>query len=277
MPGIRPYDALLKKLEADGDPWPECEALAHITRMFIGSKDEVLKQISDSGKQGIDAINSIKRSAGTNYQGLVEYGVLRWLESSDLPVNAGPNAPKSMKDELTIYGNDTGGPFKVEPDIDISLWEEGGSDASPLLFLSAKTSLVDRAGQAARWKLYLDLHQTTCPHPAHVADCPIHRTKIRVLTKHPITHAICTANIYKMETTLPKGELESGQCRNNTYMFLHRYTTRTDDTKPAGWQSLREFPDLIQKVFGKAIRVSPSLEEVATPRAAEGGVRRRKK
>ena len=178
MPGVRPYDVLLAKLAADGDPWPEREALAHITQIFIGSKDEVLKQISDSGKSGIDATNAIKRSAGTNYQGLVEYGVLRWLETTDLPVSVGPNAPKSMKDELTIYGHDTGGPFKVEPDIDISLWEEGGSDTSPLLFLSAKTSLVDRAGQAARWKLYLDLHQTSCPHPAHVADCPIHRTKI---------------------------------------------------------------------------------------------------
>ena len=110
-----------------------------------------------------------------------------------------------------------------------------------------------------------------------MADCPIHRTKIRVLTKHPITHAICTANIYKMGTTLPKGELESGQCRNNTYMFLYRYTTRTDDTKPAGWESLREFPSLVQKVFGKAGRVSPAVEEPSFLMAADGDERRRKK
>ncbi|HZZ84763.1 MAG TPA: hypothetical protein VFE30_09515 [Anaeromyxobacteraceae bacterium] len=264
-PALRRYDALLRRLQVAGHRWPEREALGHITSMFLRSYADVQEQISASGKRGIRAINAIKRSAGTNYQGLVEYGVLRWLETTDLALNVGPNAPKSMKDELTIYGTDSSGPFQVEPDIDISLWEEGGSARSPLLLVSAKTSLVDRAGQAARWKLYLDMHQTKCPHTSKVPDCPIHRTRIKVRTQHPITHAICTANIYKMDTTLPQGELESGQCRNNTYMFAYRYTTRTEDIKPVGWRSFREFAELVQQIFGRARHV-----RTATPLPSRG-------
>ena len=123
---------------------------------------------------------------------------------------------------------------------------------SPLVFLSAKTSLVDRAGQAARWKLYLDLHQTTCTFTAQVFDCPIHRTRVRIKTSHPIEHCIVTANIYKTGTTQPQGELQSNQCRNNTYMFRNKYTTRNDpgEFRPADWRSLSELPTLVERLFG---------------------------
>jgi hypothetical protein len=164
-----------------------------------------------------------------------------------------PNAPDKLKDQLTIYGTDAGGEFSVEPDIDICLWEEGGGAESPLLFVSAKTSLVDRAGQAARWKLYLDLHQTSCPHTKEIHDCPINRTRIKIKTTHPIEHCIVTANIYKIDTTQPYGELTSGQCRNNTYMFRHKYTTRNDavEIRPDGWASFSAFPDLVMRTYGR--------------------------
>ncbi len=254
MPCIQEYDALLEKLKSDGTHAPERAGLAYLTDILRGTYQTVLSQIANSGKTGISAQNAVKRSAGTNFQGLCEYSILRWLQTTDLPVSIGPNAPGTMKDELTIYGKDAdAGEFKVEPDIDISLWIPDDNPHSPIIFVSAKTSLVDRAGQAARWKLYLDLHQTACTHIKTVHDCPINRTEIKIKTAHPIVHSIVTANIYKIDTTQPQGELGSGQCRNNTYMFKHKYTTRNDEKefKPSAWKSFADFPLLVEQVFDK--------------------------
>jgi hypothetical protein len=252
MPCISEYDALLTKLQKEKNCGSsEKEGLSYLTSIFRGTYHTVLAQIKDSGKEGINAINAIKRSAGTNYQGVCEYSIIRWILTTNLPFIVGPNAPPKIKDELTIYGFDAdGGEFSVEPDIDISLWVDDGQDNSPLIIVSAKTSLVDRAGQAARWKMYLDMHQTTCPHTSNVSDCPINRTRIKIKTKHPITHAIVTANIYKIDTTQPYGELVSGQCRNNTYMFEHKYTTRNDkqEVRPPSWKSFSEFPNLVENI-----------------------------
>ena len=146
--------------------------------------------------------------------------------------------------------------------------EEGGGPTTPIIFVSAKTSLVDRAGQAARWKLYLDLHQTTCPYTKQVSDCPIHRTQVKIKTQRHIDHCIVTANIYKIGTTQPEGELRSGQCRNNTYMFRHKFTTRNDprEYRPPGWKSLSEFPSLVRQIFQKSVAPSaPAVELQVLP------------
>lgn len=250
-PALRANDDAIKEAKLAGAASPYADGLGLLTRIFRGSYEEVKLQIEKSGKTGIGAINAIKRSAGTNFQGLCEYAIIQWVDTTDLAVNVHPNAPKAMKDELTIYGTDVGGEFSVEPDIDICLWLEDGEPTSPIIFVSAKTSLVDRAGQAARWKLYLDIHQTTCTHIKDVPDCPIHRTKVKIKTQHPIEHCIVTANIYKIDTTQPHGELESGQCRNNTYMFRNKYTTRDDpiERRPNGWDSFSEFSKLVEQVF----------------------------
>lgn len=252
LPCLQQYDELLVELKNKGDKTPEKTAMSHLTSILRGTYETVLRQIKNSGKEGISAINSIKRSAGTNYQGLCEYAIIQWLKSTNLPFHIGPNAPKSMKDELTIFGRDAdSGEFSVEPDIDISLWLDNKDENSPIIFVSAKTSLVDRAGQAARWKMYLDMHQTACPHINNIHDCPINRTEIKIKTKHPITHCIVTANIYKIDTTQPHGELESGQCRNNTYMFKHKYTTRNDsiEIRPPSWKSFSDITDLVKSVY----------------------------
>ena len=251
-PCLDAYNYEVAQYARAGHPEPYRAVMSGLTQIFTGTLNAVLQQIRLSGKTGIEAQNAIKRSAGTNFQGLCEYAILQWLKTTNLPILVGPNAPPSMKDEFTIYGYDAdGGEFSVEPDIDICLWVEDGDPTSPIIFLSAKTSLVDRAGQAARWKLYLDMHQTACTHIQMVPDCPINRTRIKVQTRHRIKHCIVTANIYKMGTTQPQGELHSGQCRNNTYMFRHKYTTRNDlhEFRPPSWASFSEFPTLIEQTF----------------------------
>lgn len=271
MPAIDAYEVVLAQLEADGiENAPEA-GLEHLTDVFLGSYAIVLKQIVDSGKTGIAAQNAVKRSAGTNFQGLCEYAIARWLDTTDLPICIAPNAPAAMKDELTIHGMDHGAEFSVEPDIDICLWVPDGSSLTPIIFVSAKSSLVDRAGQAARWKMYLDLHQTTCRHIPDVPDCPVRGTKVKLQTERIITHCIVTANIYKIDTTQPEGELGSGQCRNNTFMFEHRYTTRNDarELRPSGWDGFNKFPELVRRVFLGPVRRAPNpLQFVLDGRSA---------
>lgn len=250
-PAIRAYDAVVEALEARGIHDPAAQALEEITGIFRGSYNEVLSQIEASGKTGIQAQNAIKRSAGTNFQGVCEYAVSRWLDTSDLPVAINTNAPKAMQDELTIHGVDNGVAFSVQPDIDMCLWVPDQRDDTPIIFVSAKSSLVDRAGQAARWKMYLDMNQTNCQFIPQVSDCPVRKTKVQLQSRRRIYHCIVTANIYKIDTTHPQGELASGQCRNNTFMFEHRYTTRNDpaEERPTGWLGFNEFPDLIESIF----------------------------
>lgn len=259
-PAIDEYEAILTRLAEEGEPNPTVAGLEYLTGVLRGTYQAVLKQIRASGKTGIQLQNAVKRSAGTNFQGVCEYAVARWLDTTDLPVCIGPNAPQVMKDELTIHGVDHGVEFSVEPDIDMSLWIPDDDPTSPIIFVSAKSSLVDRAGQAARWKMYLDLHQTTCVHIPNVPDCPVRRTKVTMQTKRAITHCIVTANIYKIDTTQPQGELDSGQCRNNTFMFEHRYTTRNDEReyRPEGWAGFDEFPALAEKIFGSVKPAAPA-------------------
>lgn len=258
-PAIETYDSIIASLGAEGSSSPHTDGLAYITGAFLGTYSTVLGQIAASGKVGIKAQNSVKRIAGTNFQGLCEHALSTWLDTTDLPVCIAPNAPKAMREELTIHGIDHGVDFSVQPDIDMCLWVPDESLVSPIIFLSAKSSLVDRAGQAARWKMYLDMHQTTCTYIPLVADCPVRRTQVRMKAQRRITHCIVTANIYKIDTTMPEDELGTGQCRNNTFMFEHRYTTRNDsrEYRPPGWESLSCFPQLIHETFGRTNKRRP--------------------
>ncbi len=272
-PCIDLYHETCSRLQAAGSQNVHVEVLGHLTDILRNTYQIVLGQIADSGKVGINATNAVKRSAGTNFQGLCEYALIQWLKTTNLPYCIGPNAPRSLRDELTIYGEDAdGGSFSVEPDIDISLWVEDDVPQSPIIFVSAKTSLVDRAGQAARWKMYLDMHQTTCTHVSSVLDCPINRTKVKVNTTHPIVHSIVTANIYKIDTTHPQGELGNGQCRNNTYMFRYKYTTRNDATefKPESWRSFSEITQLIREIY-QNYQASLGVQPLSSPRLVPTG------
>lgn len=254
-PALRRYRSLVNTLiEKEGMTEIEARSLAlqNLTTIFRESYNDVLRQIIESGKTGISQTNSIKRSAGTNYQGLVEYALLKIIDSLGLDLAITCNSPPELRDELTIHGVDGDNiEFSVEPDIDMCIWSpEGGSD-SPIILLSAKTSIVDRGGQAARWKMYLDMHQTACTYIPTVIDCPVRRTRVRMRTTRSITHCIITANIYKIDTTQPEGELGNAQCRNNTFMFKYKYTTRCDESQlmPNSWRYLSSFPELLQQIY----------------------------
>ena len=221
--------------------------------------------------------NSLRRSAGTNYQSLVSYGLARCLAEKKSEWYVAHPVPKDLALELSILftagiepaaedSDDKAGDddnengdvdeapagVTVKPDVDILLrnasWDGSSGVSEPMLILSVKTSLADRAGSAARWKTYFDLVTRPCPRACE-DDCAYSRLGLQ-LARDPnvaLTHGIVTANIYKIDSDerfRTKGELHSNQARANTFMFDLRYTTRNENEKvmAKGWNPL---PDLI--------------------------------
>lgn len=201
--------------------------------------------------------NSLRRTAGTNYQGLVSYALAKYLLETDSAWYISHPVPKEFKAALVITF--TGGiPVQqdeeqnidseeenldaenpkdqrdsssstaatVQPDVDVLLrnfaWQPDNGTAEPVVMLSLKTSLVDRAGMAARWKIYFDLATQPCCHQ-NEEDCAYRRLGIYMenANHYAIHHGIVTANIYKFnysDTRYRVGELTSRQTQSNTYV-----------------------------------------------------------
>jgi hypothetical protein len=236
--------------------------------------------------------NSLRRSAGTNYQSLVTYAIASYLVKVGSAWAVAHPVPKEFLSTLVISfdavaeaPNETQDAFKdgampdldaestpadendeeplteafvIKPDVDILLrnlaWQQRDGSPEPVLLLSAKTSLVDRAGQAARWKLYFDLASNPCP-CQDCEGCVYKKLGISMenAAAYDIEHGIVTANIYKYwfrDKRYRKGELASAQTRSNTGMFDLRLTTRDDEEAetPPGWRQLDVLPEVIREL-----------------------------
>lgn len=271
-------------------PYQTIELLSNLTgpliRAFDSTKAVIEKNMysrwnGDTEKISRSIPNSLKRSAGTNYQTLVSYALARFLVESDSAWYLSYPVPKEFKqalaitftagipiqpeEEIFIEANQdnrennstrediTSSVVKVQPDVDILLrnanWQSSSQEAEPVIMLSLKTSLVDRAGMAARWKIYFDLATHPCNHQ-NEEDCAYKQLGIQMdnAKRYDIHHGIVTANIYKLNFHDPryhKGELTSGQTQSNTYMFDLKLTTRDDDEAitPITW---KQFPYIVK-------------------------------
>jgi hypothetical protein len=254
----------IENLESKDNPTAE-DYLGNLTKWLLEAKEITEKMIQESmKKKWVDdpervfssVANSLRRSAGTNYQSLVSYALAKYLYDTNSHWYLHYPVPRDFRESLAIiFGLPTESEeeaanspvdVKVQPDVDIlirnELWDASKGGREPLLLLSIKTSLVDRAGMAARWKTYFDAAQTLCD------DCSkklgIH---LQQADDFEVNHGIVTANIYKYffhDKSYQKGELESGQTKSNTYMFELKFTTRDDGiaVTPEGW---RQFQDVI--------------------------------
>jgi hypothetical protein len=261
--------------------------LHNLTAPLLGAFEATRKSIVDrfSKKWADDSdlinrsvANSLRRSAGTNYQALVSYALAQYLlrtESAwylvhpvpevfrralaitftggvqpDVSPDAGANDDISESAESAAY--------TIQPDVDILLrnfsWTADLGATEPVVLLSVKTSLVDRAGMAARWKTYFD--QAT--HPCVFQDRPecVYRRLGITMANHDsynILHGIVTANIYKInfhDERYRIGELSSGQTRSNTYMFDLKLTTRDDGIAitPSDWRQFESLPSVLADI-----------------------------
>lgn len=277
--------AYRQRLSLETDEHP----LHDLTRHLIDTSDETAAAIRArmSAKWAGDpeaarkiessVTNSLRRSAGTNYQTLVTYAIARhllkahshwyvlhpvpseWAQSLSIMFTAGrvddaagkaPDEPQDVTIDVSLEDHDPPAEAGVivKPDLDILLrnasWTADQHEKEPVLVLSVKTSLADRAGAAARWKTYFDLVTNPCDHVCEES-CAYRRLGIK-LAYDPavhITHGIVTANIYKINSDpffTKFGELRSNQSRANTFVFDSRYTTReeSEEVMAEGWTSL---------------------------------------
>lgn len=191
--------------------------------------------------------NSQRRSGGTNYQSLLGYAYAKQLVAENSAWYLSRPVPKEFTESLVIRHTGQGSQeFRVKPDLDMLFRNAGwqprdGQDFEPVLLLSAKTSIADRGGMAARWKMYFDLLTKPCC----LRDDPACSWRTLGFTfEQPIpfvvTQGIVTANIYKVQSDqrfATRGELMTEQCISNTFMFDMKITTRNDDVadEPEGW------------------------------------------
>ncbi|MFE9248227.1 hypothetical protein [Streptomyces sp. NPDC007088] len=259
------------------------ELLSNLTAPLLAAFDETRLGIErrmrekwrhDPERVQSSVTNSLRRSAGTNYQALVTYALAKYLHTVGSAWYVQHPVPKGLQQSLAIVfgagvddadviedvadgeeGSDVApSEYVVAPDVDVLLrnaaWVEGES-GEPVILLSVKTSLADRAGMAARWKTYFDQATQPCPH-SREPGCAYTRLGISMPNagRFAITHGIVTANIYKInfhDSRYRVGELSSGQTRSNTYMFDLRLTTRDDGIAftPSDWA---QFPTIVEEL-----------------------------
>lgn len=249
-PELQSYTDLIEAMLKHGHEDAFRSGLGHLTDIHRKTYTEVL-DVQKKLKPHHDAKShrgAIMNISGNNFQSLCEFAINSWLEFVDSPVCVQRNLPKEMKDEFKIFGISNDGEIVVvTPDVDLVLWIPGLAD-SPVIVISAKTSLKDRAGQAARWKDVFNIIQRAGFSPEE----QIEKLGYYMESRREMHHCLVTANIYR-PTDKPEGELGTNQCRSNTFMFENKYTTRRDkaECRPKGWESFDQFPLLVDKVFAK--------------------------
>jgi hypothetical protein len=242
--------------------YPETESRIRerFTKKWAGQPDEAA-QVEKS------VTNSLRRSAGTNYQALTTYALAHrllalgstWYVENPVPPEWAHNLsirfghPVSNQEDESQTAEVT-----VKPDLDVlvrnAAWRPAFADSKePVLVLSIKTSLADRAGAAARWKTYFDLVTNPCPLACN-PDCSYEKLGISLANAPSveITHGIITANIYKINSDphfAQWGELRSNQAKANTFMFDLRYTTREDseDVMAPGWRGFASIEEWLSE------------------------------
>lgn len=270
-------------------------ALDETTALIQRVMEERWKDAENKEAKIIKSVgNSLRRSAGTNYQGLVAYALARYLLetnsawylqhpvpkelsqalaiifTADVPVQPEEKEAIAEKDEsleedeilekgdgVKLKEAEEAAIVQVQPDVDILLrntaWIPQANQAEPVVLLSVKTSLVDRAGMAARWKTYFDLATHPCPHEEE-EDCVYRRMGIKMenADQYDILHGIVTANIYKInfhDVRYHTGELNTAQTKSNTHMFQLKLTTRNDGIAitPQTWNQFPYIAEVLER------------------------------
>jgi hypothetical protein len=248
---------------------PEQSRLAHLTDHLLGARSDTAaivgqradaKHGGDLASRALSAVNSMRRSAGTNYQGLVALGIAEDLLERKSAWYLHYPPPQEYLQRLALrFTPKPGLDVEIDPDIDILLrnaaWTDESTGDEPIVMLSVKTSLADRAGSAARWKMYFDVATHSCPFDGKMDGCAWHEQGLRFARpdlKVRLQHCIVTANIYKMASDArfaDEGELGTAQTKANTFMFDQRYATRTGpNVQMDNWDPLTKLPDLLSQL-----------------------------
>lgn len=230
------------------------------TRQVIRGRSADRHAEADDEAVARSVVNSLRRSAGTNYQGLVALAIAEDLLARESSWYLHHPPPKDYMRAMALrFTASDGIDVDIDPDIDILLknaaWGKHSSGDEPVVMLSVKTSLADRAGAAARWKMYFDVATRSCPFDGTLDGCAWHDQGIRFAKPDiqvKLKHCIVTANIYKVgsdDKYAKQGELGSAQTRANTFMFDGRFATRVGaNVQMSGWEPLTSMTGLLNQL-----------------------------
>lgn len=227
------------------------------TKTVIQARSQARHIGSEDERFFASVVNSLRRSAGTNYQGLVALAIAEELAADQSTWYVHYPPPREYMRDLAIrFTGSADLAVDIDADIDILIknaaWEAAGNGDEPVVMLSVKTSLADRAGAAARWKMYFDVATRKCPFEKDLEGCAWHDQGLRFAkpdVKIRLAHCIVTANIYKMGSDTrfaEQGELGTAQTKANTFMFDRRFATRVGEkVEMTGWEPLTGLRDLL--------------------------------
>lgn len=168
-----------------------------------------------------DASQARKSVAGNNFQRLIAYSVIRNILVGNIPkdviVNVGHTSKHPILEEyatITVGDSDD----SQKPDSDVLIYKDDST--SPIINFSCKTSLRERAGQTYKWKLLVDIANSTCPHIAESESCPKNVYKLQYNNSKKVVMNFVTADLY--------GEVNQPQISGMFNFFDNSYVTKPD-------------------------------------------------
>ena len=153
-----PLSMLDEFLKTNKKPYKQAikEAFNHIHTFMIGSMDYVdrLQQVRLEKGEIKDSKQSAKSIAGNMFPNMVRFIFLKNKEAKNIPaeifITHKQTAIKRFGEDFTIYIDDE----TQKPDCDIVIYNDINKKT---IILSLKTSLRERAGQTYKWKLLLEI------------------------------------------------------------------------------------------------------------------------
>jgi len=166
-----------------------------------------------------DARQSIKSTAGNNFQAAVAYSLIKIQHMGVIPSNIAISLSgtfhTSMKASLEIVaGGET-----QKPDADIIICDPCDEE-TPIILLSAKTSLRERGGQTAKWKLLIDIARSNnCTSLKVKYGLSNNTEKLEILRR--VTMGVVTTDLYE--------EINAPQIRGLEKLLDYFYVTKGTD------------------------------------------------
>ena len=214
--------------------------LDHLKKIMYDSSKGVGRVINERFKRGEirDKGQVSVAVAGNNFQALIAYVLARNILVGNLPplvVTLKPKKDPTLEKYATI---NVGGEIQ-KPDVDIMI--HSLDEEMPIIVISCKTSLRERAGQTYKWKLLIDFATTECRYVEESEECPIHKYELEYDKKRRVLVGFITADFYN--------EINSPQQQGMLKFFDFCYVANTEEITSKYVRRLSEIVGDLRRVF----------------------------
>lgn len=201
-PTIDEYESRIKNYTISGYSLPDAHLLIlnDITSIMKDSQERVNRIIQDRINRGkIKSADQARRNAaGNNFQLIVAYSIIMNIIYKNIPNLMVVHQPKRGREYCKIVEEN----LQIEvlgevqkPDCDLLIYNPE-EDNDPIVIISCKTSIRERAGQTYRWKLLYDLSNCNCKHIEQTTICPIRKYNLQNHNQKKVKIGLITADFY---------------------------------------------------------------------------------